>query len=140
MQCTWYLTVFVLFVQQGWSLAVDLVIGSKGICQRTDKNSVVCIIHLHLWHFTDTLIQGINFSTRPSIFVGVVESIYVKNSISFTALTLCKVLCVLERCNFLWQFNKCGLHHALTALEFRVYCICSIELMCYLQSFHSPSV
>ncbi|KAL7862188.1 hypothetical protein SRHO_G00136290 [Serrasalmus rhombeus] len=29
---------------QGWSLAVDLVIGPKGICQRTDKNSVpVCL-------------------------------------------------------------------------------------------------
>uniref|UniRef100_A0AAR2JS85 non-specific protein-tyrosine kinase n=1 Tax=Pygocentrus nattereri TaxID=42514 RepID=A0AAR2JS85_PYGNA len=28
---------------QGWSLAVDLVIGPKGICQRTDKNSVVSV-------------------------------------------------------------------------------------------------
>ncbi|KAM9465702.1 protein-tyrosine kinase 2-beta isoform 2-T4 [Clarias gariepinus] len=29
---------------QGWSLAVDLVISSKGICQRTDKNSVpICL-------------------------------------------------------------------------------------------------
>ncbi|XP_066524575.1 protein-tyrosine kinase 2-beta isoform X2 [Hoplias malabaricus] len=36
--------VFPCELVQGWSLAVDLVIGPKGICQRTDKNSVpVCL-------------------------------------------------------------------------------------------------
>ncbi|XP_046711128.1 protein-tyrosine kinase 2-beta isoform X2 [Silurus meridionalis] len=36
--------VFPCELVQGWSLAVDLVIGSKGICQRTDKNSVpICL-------------------------------------------------------------------------------------------------
>uniref|UniRef100_A0A8B9H508 non-specific protein-tyrosine kinase n=1 Tax=Astyanax mexicanus TaxID=7994 RepID=A0A8B9H508_ASTMX len=36
--------VFPCELVQGWSLSVDLVIGPKGICQRTDKNSVpVCL-------------------------------------------------------------------------------------------------
>ncbi|GAA6109347.1 protein-tyrosine kinase 2-beta isoform X1 [Tachysurus ichikawai] len=36
--------VFPCELVQGWSLAVDLVIGSKGICQRTDKNSTpICL-------------------------------------------------------------------------------------------------
>lgn len=36
--------VFPCELVQGWSLAVDLVIGPKGICQRTDKNSVpICL-------------------------------------------------------------------------------------------------
>ncbi|MCI4382556.1 hypothetical protein PGIGA_G00016150 [Pangasianodon gigas] len=36
--------VFPCELVQGWSLAVDLVIGSKGICQRTDKNSApICL-------------------------------------------------------------------------------------------------
>uniref|UniRef100_A0A8B9H4K2 non-specific protein-tyrosine kinase n=1 Tax=Astyanax mexicanus TaxID=7994 RepID=A0A8B9H4K2_ASTMX len=36
--------VFPCELVQGWSLSVDLVIGPKGICQRTDKNSVVSVI------------------------------------------------------------------------------------------------
>ncbi|KAK3562987.1 hypothetical protein QTP86_013255 [Hemibagrus guttatus] len=36
--------VFPCELVQGWSLAVDLVISSKGICQRTDKNSTpICL-------------------------------------------------------------------------------------------------
>ncbi|XP_062378582.1 protein-tyrosine kinase 2-beta isoform X3 [Sardina pilchardus] len=36
--------VFACELVQGWSLAVDLVIGPRGICQRTDKNSTpICL-------------------------------------------------------------------------------------------------
>uniref|UniRef100_A0A4W4FBU1 non-specific protein-tyrosine kinase n=1 Tax=Electrophorus electricus TaxID=8005 RepID=A0A4W4FBU1_ELEEL len=35
--------VFPCELVQGWRLAVDLVIGPKGICQRTDKNAVVSV-------------------------------------------------------------------------------------------------